>query len=83
MSLWSRLKNWRLAHRLNEGDAPADTDVAATRAEGGAPDSDTPATTGTGPNQTFVGRVAGDDEGSVGTTGAEARAEQRMGESDG
>jgi hypothetical protein len=37
----------------------------------------------TRPDRVLVGRVAGDDEGSVGTTGAEARAEQRMGESDG
>jgi hypothetical protein len=82
MSMWSRLKEWRQAHRLNEGDAPADTEVAASREAGGAPDSDTRATTGTGPNETFVGRVAGDDEGYAGTTGAEARAE-REGDSHG
>lgn len=75
MAILERLKRWRLAHRLNESDAPADTSVAMTRAEGGDPDGGTPATTGTGENDEFVGRVAG-DEAPTGTTGAEARAGQ-------
>jgi hypothetical protein len=80
-SPWRRLKDWRIAHRLNEGDAPADTDVAMTREEGGDPDSDTPSTTGTGRSGSFVGRVAGEDA-AAGPTGAEARAEQRKQEPD-
>jgi hypothetical protein len=83
MSLLSRLKNWWLAHRLNEGDAPADPGVAATREEGGDPASNARTTTGTGPSETFVGRVGGDDDGSAEITGAEARADQRKGESHG
>lgn len=74
MSVMERLKRWRLAHRVNEGDAPADTDVAVTRETGGVPGG-TESTTGTGPNGTFVGRTAGLDEGYAGETGAEARAE--------
>jgi hypothetical protein len=61
MSVLERLKRWRLAHQLNESDAPADTSTAMTRSEGGAPDGDTPATTGTGASGEFVGRVAGDE----------------------
>jgi hypothetical protein len=70
MSVLERLKRWRLAHQLNESDAPADTSTAMTRSEGGAPDGDTPATTGTGTSSEFVGRVAADET----DTGAEARA---------
>jgi hypothetical protein len=42
------------------------------------PDPDAPdqaSTTGTTPSETYVGRVAGQDEGYAGQTGAEARAE--------
>ncbi|MET7279905.1 hypothetical protein ABZS29_16835 [Kribbella sp. NPDC005582] len=77
MSVVTRVKDWWQAHQLNEGDAPADTDVAASRDTGGDPaevGGDTHSTTGTGVNDTFVGRVAGDDEGYAGETGAEARS---------
>jgi hypothetical protein len=73
MSILERWKRWRLSHTRNEADAPADTTTAMTRAEGGDPRGDTPATTGTGVNEEFVGRVAGDDTDS-GTSGAEARS---------
>ena len=63
-----------------EGDVPADHGVARTRATGGRPDGDhgdESSTTGPGENEEFVGRVAGnDDVGSVGETGAEARAQR-------
>ncbi|MEV4267762.1 hypothetical protein [Kribbella sp. NPDC049584] len=75
MSIFERFKRWRLSHQLNEADAPADSTTAMTRAEGGDPDRGTPTTTGTGANEEFVGRVAGDDTTSE-ETGAEARAEQ-------
>lgn len=75
MSVLDRFKRWRLSHRLNEGDAPADKDVAMTRETGGNPDGGTQSTTGTGENGSFVGRAAGLDEGYAGETGAEARAE--------
>jgi hypothetical protein len=73
MSILERLKRWRLSHQLNERDAPADSSTAMTRAEGGDPDQGTPTTTGTGANEEFVGRVAGDDT-TTEETGAEARA---------
>ena len=61
-----------------EGDVPDDHGVARSRATGGQPgrdQGDDAATTGPGENEEFVGRVAGnDDVGSVGETGAEARA---------
>lgn len=76
MSWWARLKRWRYAHRVNEEDAPADTDVAMTRETGGA-DSGTQSTTGTGRSEEFVGRTAGEDEGDAGETGAEAREEAK------
>ena len=76
MSVMDRLKDWWTAHRVNEGDAPAEGGVAMTRDTGGVPDGGTESTTGTGPNETFVGRTAGVDEGYAGETGAEARAEE-------
>jgi hypothetical protein len=78
MSIWERFKRWRLAHEVNEADAPADTTTAMTRAEGGDPVRGTPTTTGTGASGEFVGRVAGEDS-DAGPTGAEARAEQDRG----
>ena len=72
MSILERFKRWRLSHRLNEADAPADSTTAMTRAMGGNPDEGTPTTTGTGSNEEFVGRVAGDD-----TTTEETGAERR------
>jgi hypothetical protein len=60
-----------------EADVQADTSVAASRATGGVDNPDAPdrnSTTGTTPNETFVGRVGGDDGGYEGETGAERRA---------
>ncbi len=83
MSLWSRIR----AHlgggtepaTPGESDAPADPGTARSRATGGVSHpgaSDTHSTTGTTPNQTFVGRGSGDDPGDAGTTGAEVRREE-------
>jgi hypothetical protein len=60
-----------------ETDVPDDDAQALTRATGGVPDPDAPdqaSTTGTTPNGEFVGRIAGDDVGYAGETGAERRA---------
>ena len=59
-----------------EGDAPGDSAVANTRETGGEPDrtGTDASTTGPGPNETFVGRASGQDEGYAGETGAERRA---------
>jgi hypothetical protein len=82
MSIVQRFKRWRLSHQLNEADAPADSTTAMTRTEGGNPDHGTPATTGTGVNEEFVGRVAGDDAADE-ETGAEARARHPKHRADG
>lgn len=60
-----------------ETDVPRDPAVAGSRATGGveqhgAPDSNS--TTGTTPNDEFVGRASGDDPGAAGESGAEVRA---------
>jgi hypothetical protein len=68
-----------------ESDVPIDDATAASRATGGDEDSagaDSESTTGTGESGDFVGRVAGQDEGYAGLTGAEARASERAGEDD-
>jgi hypothetical protein len=70
----------KLTHRKPrpESDAPGDTGVAWSRDTGGVanPDApDTESTTGTTPNEEFVGRVQGQDVGYAGETGAERRAE--------
>jgi hypothetical protein len=59
-----------------EDDVEPDGAVARTRATGGGPsdEPDAEATTGTGESGTFVGRVAGQDVGYAGETGAERRA---------
>lgn len=60
-----------------EDDAPPDAATATSRATGGEPDAEAPdsnSTTGTTPNETFVGRVSGQDVGYAGETGAERRA---------
>jgi hypothetical protein len=82
MSIWERFKRWRLAHTVNEADAPADTSTAMTRAEGGDPRGGTPSTTGTGASGEFVGRVAGDDT-DTGPSGAEARNKPEQSDSNG
>lgn len=61
-----------------ESDVPGDEHVARSRDTGGAPDEKAPdqaSTTGTTPNEKFVGRVAGQDASFDEETGAEARAE--------
>lgn len=75
--LWSRLLARRRARGLGESDAPADLGVAASRPVGGDAEArgDASSTTGSGRNEEFVGRVAGQDVGYAGCTGAEARAE--------
>jgi len=85
MSLWSRVRS-RLGSPSGaapgEADASPDAETARSRATGGvsqAGAADTHSTTGTTPNDTFVGRASGDDAGDAGTTGAEARAEDERG----
>jgi hypothetical protein len=72
-------------HGTSEPDVEADPHVARSRETGGVdrdrkdrPDAGTdgPTTTGTDENEEFVGRVAGDDAGDTGESGAEARAEE-------
>ena len=61
-----------------ESDVQPDESQARTRATGGVPDPSQPdqhSTTGTTPNDEFVGRVAGQDVGYAEETGAEKRAE--------
>lgn len=59
-----------------ESDVDTDDAVANSRDTGGGDrdDGDAASTTGTGSTEEFVGRVAGQDEGYAGETGAEARA---------
>ncbi len=60
-----------------EQDVADDDHQAQSRQTGGDPyatGSDAASTTGTGPNEEFVGRTAGQDEGYAGETGAERRA---------
>lgn len=64
--------------RDSEADVPQDDAQALSRATGGVLSPDEPdqeSTTGTGPSGEFVGRVAGQDVGYAGETGAE-RAQQ-------
>jgi hypothetical protein len=67
--------------RPGEEDVDRDDAVALSRATGGgesaAPDAAT--TTGTGESEEFVGRVAGQDVGYAGETGAERRAREQGG----
>ena len=67
--------------RPGEGDVDQDDAQALSRATGGG-DSEAPdaaGTTGTGESETFVGRVAGQDVGYAGETGAERRAAESEG----
>ncbi len=63
--------------RPSEEDVDPDDAQALSRATGGGPgdERDAASTTGTGESETFVGRVAGQDVGYAGETGAERRAE--------
>ena len=72
----------REARRLAEDDAPADLGTSRRRDTGGAPDpeaQDRNSSTGTTPNETFVGRASGDEAGDTGLSGAEARARHERG----
>jgi hypothetical protein len=72
-------------HGTSEPDVEVDPHVARSREAGGVDpdrkdrrrderaDADAPSTTGTDENEQFVGRVAGQDAGYTGETGAEAR----------
>ncbi len=64
-------------HVPGESDVDRDEQEALSRATGGVPAPDAPdqgSTTGTTPSDVFVGRVAGQDVGYAGETGAERRA---------
>jgi hypothetical protein len=61
-----------------EDDVPEDPALANSRATDGTDtggDGDSTGTTGVDRNEEFVGRVAGDDAGYAGETGAERRAQ--------
>lgn len=66
-----------------EDDVERDSATATSRDTGGDSGStggDSESTTGTGTSETFVGRTAGQDDGDIGESGAEARgAEQSRG----
>lgn len=65
-------------HERAEPDVEADPARADARDTGGVPDERKPdqgSTTGTTPDDEYVGRVAGTDPGDVGESGAERRAE--------
>lgn len=62
-----------------EPDVDTDEERVDSRATGGVADRDKPdqgSTTGTTPDDEYVGRVAGQDVGYAEETGAERRAEQ-------
>jgi hypothetical protein len=67
--------------RPGEADVDQDDAQALSRATGGgesdAPDAES--TTGAGESETFVGRVAGQDVGYAGETGAERRQAEQDG----
>ncbi|CAL9348260.1 hypothetical protein [Streptomyces griseomycini] len=82
MSVWSRVRE-RLGGRTTEPSAEARS--GRSEDTGGKPDpeaADLHSTTGTTPDDVFVGRVAGDDPGYL-ETGADKRAEPDTGEGDG
>ena len=61
-----------------EDDVAADRQVASSRATGGTDatdDADQASTTGTSATPEYVGRIAGDDVGYAGETGAKRRAD--------
>lgn len=65
--------------RRTESDVQKDPNRASSRETGGVPNKEHPdqhSTTGTTPNETFVGRVSGDDVGADEETGAERRARE-------
>ena len=71
----------RAGRRRGEEDAPVDTGQATARATGGGSGigtQDRHSTTGTTSNDTFVGRVGGDETGDTGLSGAEARSDSDL-----
>jgi hypothetical protein len=83
MSAWSTVAQWFGAGRSDPDgedsgeDVATDPTTASNRATGGGHDElseDRGSVTGTGRSEEFVGRVAGDDLGYAGETGAERRA---------
>lgn len=80
-ALFGRTTPGRDDEPRGESDVASDRGLANSRAAGGRhrADGDSPSTTGTGDSEAFVGRVAGQDEGYAGETGAEARAEEEQG----
>ena len=76
------IRLFRRRSRKPEDDVPYDHAVAGSRDAGGVPNPEYPdqhTTTGTTPNQEYVGQVTGDDPGAFGETGAERRAEEDRG----
>ena len=68
-----------MSDRKAEDDTEADEARVDSRDTGGVEDPDKPdqgSTTGTTPDGEYVGRVAGQDVGYAGETGAERRAEE-------
>lgn len=91
MSVWSRLTRWAGGGRSDPDgqgsgeDVAMDPALASNRSTGGEHaelSGDRGSVTGTGRTETFVGRVAGDDLGYAGETGAERRAEARAEDAD-
>ncbi|RZQ61072.1 hypothetical protein [Amycolatopsis suaedae] len=77
MFSWLRKLMGRPASADAESDVATDPANAGSRVSGGDTGrrgGDAESTTGPGPNDTHVGRVAGQDEGFAGDTGAEARS---------
>lgn len=74
--MFDRLRNLFGRPRTAEDDVAPDGALARTRETGGVggQDEDRGVTTGTGENEEFVGRVAGQDAGDDRESGAEARA---------
>jgi hypothetical protein len=75
-TLFERRRARRAVGADREPDVAVDPQVAGSRATGGGAGdgADSATTTGTGRSETFVGRVAGEDLGYIGDTGAERRA---------
>lgn len=79
--MWQRLKRLftsrtRAQEQGREADIQHDPAAATTRATGGEPRveaADAHSTTAPSPNDTFVGRVSGEDALDTGETGAERR----------
>jgi hypothetical protein len=67
-----------MGDRRAEPDVQGDRERVDARDTGGVPDQRKPdqgSTTGTTPDDAYVGRVAGQDVGYAGETGAERRSE--------